>query len=166
MLLHLCLNKTSNGELPFKAKCVCFLVSCDLRSDRRVMESSVFCHPSVLKWIPSLNVPATSIMNWKGSILLTFLLCVKMSSQDQELKDQVCFFICKAVKLMEQNIKWVVKLYNNNKLVTTMTHWHNTTYPEKIPETLSVYLPRNSYINTVCPQTRQSRILGSHSLIK
>ena len=100
---------------------VCFLVSCDPRSERRVMESSVFCHPSVLKWIPSLNVPTTSIMNWKGSFLLTFLLCVKMSSQDQELKDQVCFFICKAVKLMEQNIKWVVKLYNN-KLVTTMTH--------------------------------------------
>ena len=124
MLFHLCLNQTSNGGDSLQSMRVCVFWSRVIlaKSERRVvMESSVFCHPSVLKWIPSLNVPTTSIMNWKGSFLLTFLLCVKMSGQDQELKDQVCFFICKAVKLMEQNIKWVVKLYNN-KLVTTMTH--------------------------------------------
>ena len=104
-----------------KHYCVCFLVSCDPRSEGLMMESSVFCHPSVLKWIPSLNVPATGIMNWKGSFLFTFLLWLCQNVQSGS-GAQVCFFICKAVKLMEQNIKWLVKLYNNNKLVTTMTH--------------------------------------------
>ena len=65
-----------------------------------------------------------------------------MSSQDQELKDQVCFFICKAVKLMEQNIKWVVKLYNN-KLVTTMTHWQQDLIGDNSEEKFRPY-PNNT----------------------
>ena len=71
-----------------------------------------------------------------------------MSSQDQELKDQVCFFICKAVKLMEQNIKWVVKLYNN-KLVTTMTHWQQDLIGDDSEEKFKPY-PNNTLQSVVC----------------